>query len=108
LTEVLPGKKPSENAETLIRLLRKELPRDDAVVHFVLINTAALFVVAGVCDAEKSEMGIGDDGRVIEERGPGEGRWKEGVRRARWALESGEALKALEGYVEVTNSLGIR
>jgi len=77
-------------------------------VHFVLMNTAALFVVAGVCDTEESMMGEGDDGRVVEERGPGQGRWKEGVRRARWAIESGEALRALEGYVEVTNSLGIR
>ncbi|MCJ1420894.1 anthranilate phosphoribosyltransferase [Xylographa parallela] len=107
LTEVLPGRMPKENAETLMRLLRKELSRDDPVVHFVLMNTAALFVVAGVCDAEESMMGEGDDGRVVDERGPGQGRWKEGVRRARWAIESGEALRALEGYVEVTNSLGI-
>ncbi|MCJ1384274.1 anthranilate phosphoribosyltransferase [Xylographa soralifera] len=108
LAEVLPGKMPKENAETLMRLLRKELPRNDPVVHFVLMNTAALFVVAGVCDAEESEMGGGDDGRVVKDKGPGGGRWKEGVRRARWAIESGEALRALEGYVEVTNSLGIR
>ena len=108
LAEVLPGKMPRENAETLMRLLRRELPREDPVVHFVLMNAAALFVVAGVCDAEESAMGEGDDGRVVGERGPGQGRWKEGVRRARWAIESGEALRMLEGYIEVTNSLGIR
>ncbi|MCJ1284722.1 anthranilate phosphoribosyltransferase [Xylographa opegraphella] len=108
LAEVLPGKMPGENAETLMRLLKMELPRDDPVVHFVLMNTAALFVVAGMCDTEESAMGAGDDGKVVGERGPGQGRWKEGVRRARWAIESGEALKALEGYVEITNSLGIR
>ena len=108
LAEVLPGKMPRENAETLMRLLRNELSREDPLVHFVLMNTAALFVVAGVCEADESEMGKGDDGSVVRERGPSGGRWKEGVRRARWAIESGEALRALDRYVEVTNSFGIR
>ena len=105
LTEVSPGKLPKENAETLIRILKNEVARDDPVVHFVLINTAALFVMAGICDADTSNMGNGDAGNVITERGPGGGRWKEGVRRARWAIESGEALKQLNGYIEATNSL---
>jgi anthranilate phosphoribosyltransferase len=50
-------------------------------------------------------MGAGDDGKVITERGPGGGRWKEGLRRARWAIESGEALKSLEQFIAVTNEL---
>ncbi|MCJ1479594.1 anthranilate phosphoribosyltransferase [Lambiella insularis] len=108
LLEISPGRTPKENAETLMGILKNEMGKDDPVVHFVLINTAALFVMAGVCDADQSEMGTGDDGKVIRETGPAGGRWKEGVRRARWALESGVALKALEGYIEVTNSFGIR
>ena len=105
LTEVLPGKEPAENAEILMRLLKNELSREDPTLHFVLINAAALFVVAGVCDAETSSMGDGDSGEVVTEVGPGGGRWKEGLRRARWAVESGEALKALNGYIEFTNDV---
>jgi len=104
LTEVLPGRMPEENAEMLMKLLRNELPKDDPTLHFVLMNTAALFVIAGVCDADTSEMGHGDTGKVIMETGPAGGRWKEGVRRARWAVESGEALKSFLGYIEVSNS----
>jgi len=107
LSEVSGGKMPKENAEILVKLLKNELPEDDPVIHFVLINAAALFVMAGICDGDTSDMGHGDDGKVITETGPGGGRWKEGVRRARWAIRSGEALKALEGYIEVTNRLGM-
>jgi anthranilate phosphoribosyltransferase len=104
LTEMLPGKMPKENAAILVKLLKNELPNDDPTLNFVLINTAALFVIAGVCDADTSNMGPEDSGKVIRERGPGGGRWKEGVRRARWAVESGEAFRNLLGYIEVTNS----
>ncbi|KAF2496423.1 anthranilate phosphoribosyltransferas-like protein [Lophium mytilinum] len=103
LSEVSPGKEPAENAAILMSILKGERPKDDPIVHFVLINTAALFVVSGVCEAETSNMGPGDDGKVITERGPAGGRWKEGVRRARWAISSGAALKEWEGFVEVTN-----
>ena len=105
LSEVGPGKAPAENAETLMRILRNEVPPDDPVLHFVLMNAAALFVVAGVCDADTSSMGPGDSGEVIKEMGPGRGRWKEGIRRARWALESGRALEALNAYIDFTNSV---
>ena len=104
LSDVLPGKSPEENAELLMRLLRNKLPQDHPVLHFVLINTAALFVISGVCDADASSMGDGDTSDVITEVGPGGGRWKEGVRRARWAVESGEALKSLQGFIDITNS----
>ena len=103
LSEVSPGKMPHENAKILMKLLSNQLPRDDPILHFVLMNTAALFVVAGVCNADVSNMGPGDSGEVIRERGPGNGRWKEGVRRARWAVESGEALRMWERFVEVSN-----
>ncbi|KAK1755891.1 glycosyl transferase [Echria macrotheca] len=103
LSEVSPGKEPAENAAILDRILRGEMPDDDPILHFVLINTAALFVVSGICEADTSDMGHGDDGVVITERGPGGGRWKEGVRRARWAVKSGEALRQWTAFVDATN-----
>jgi len=105
LSDVFGGKGPKENAAKLMSILRNELPRDDPVLDFVLMNVAALLVTSGICEADTSNMGPGDDGQVIKERGPGGGRWKEGVRRARWAIESGAALKCLEKFIEVTNTL---
>ncbi|KAJ9132033.1 Anthranilate phosphoribosyltransferase-like protein [Coniochaeta hoffmannii] len=105
LETVSPGKEPEENAAILGRILNGEVPDDDPILHFVVMNTAALFVVAGVCEGERSELGHGDDGVVIQERGPGGGRWKEGVRRARWAIKSGEAARQWARFVEVTNSV---
>lgn len=103
LKDVSPGKEPAENAKILLDILHNRIPCDDPILDFVLMNTAALFVVSGVCEADISDMGHGDDGKVIKERGPGGGRWKEGVRRARWAIESGEALRQWDSFVEVTN-----
>ncbi|KAI0110283.1 anthranilate phosphoribosyltransferase [Daldinia grandis] len=105
LSTVSPGREPHENAEILRRLLNNELPPNDPILEFVLINTAAFLVAAGICEADESAMGSGDDGKVVRERGPGGGRWKEGVRRARWAIESGEAWKQWSAFAEVTNSL---
>ena len=105
LTEVLPGQTPLENARTLIKMLSNELPPEDPTLHFVLMNAAALFVIAGICESDSSHMGNGDSGEILTESGPSGGRWKEGIRRARWAVESGEALKALTAYIELTNSL---
>jgi anthranilate phosphoribosyltransferase len=103
LSEVSPGKEPHENAGILRRILDGQVPDDDPILHFVLINAAALFVVSGICEADTSDLGHGDDGVVITERGPGGGRWKEGVRRARWAVKSGEAARQWAKFVEVTN-----
>ncbi|KAI0018472.1 anthranilate phosphoribosyltransferase [Xylariomycetidae sp. FL0641] len=106
LSTVSPGKEPAENAEILRRLLRGEVAdARDPILEFVLMNAAALLVVSGVCEADASAMGPGDDGAVVAERGPGGGRWKEGVRRARWALESGEAWRQWCAFVEVTHEL---
>ena len=102
LSEVAPGKLPHENAEILKRLLQNQLERDDPILHFVLMNTAALFVVSGICDAD-SAVTVG--GQVITETGPGQGRWKEGVRLARWAVESGAAWTSWTAFVNVTNGL---
>lgn len=105
LHTVSPGCEPHENAEILRRLLQNELPPTDPILEFVLMNTAAFFVAAGVCEADSSNMGPGDDGKVVRERGPGGGRWKEGVRRARWTIESGEAWRQWSAFADVTNSL---
>jgi anthranilate phosphoribosyltransferase len=105
LSEVSPGQSPEQNAGILMKILNGEVPPDDPILHFVYINTAALFVVSGICDADTSDMGHGDDGKVITEVGPGGGRWKEGVRRAKWAISSGEAYKQWQAFVEVTNKV---
>lgn len=105
LSTVSGGKEPEENAEILGRILHGELPDDDPLIEFVLINTAALLVTSGICESDTSSMGPGDDGKVIQERGPGGQRWKEGVRRARWAIKSGEAWRQWEKFVEVTNAI---
>ena len=105
LTDVSPGQSPEKNAEILMRMLRGDVPPDDPILHFVLINTAALLVISGICDADTSDMGHGDDGQVITEVGPGGGRWKEGVRRAKWAITSGEAYRQWQAFVEVTNKV---
>ncbi|KAI0145587.1 anthranilate phosphoribosyltransferase [Xylariaceae sp. FL1272] len=107
LSTVSPGKEPHENAEILRKILQDELPDNDPILEFVLMNTAALLVVSGICDAETSAMGSGDDGQVITERGPGGGRWKEGVRRARWTIKSGEAWRQWSAFAEVTNKLPV-
>ncbi|KAF2031978.1 hypothetical protein EK21DRAFT_61929 [Setomelanomma holmii] len=103
LSEVSPGQSPERNAEILMDILQGKVPVDDPILHFVYLNTAALFVVSGICDADSSNMGYGDDGNVIKEVGPGGGRWKEGVRRAKWAIQSGEAYRQWEKFVEITN-----
>jgi anthranilate phosphoribosyltransferase len=102
LSTVGPGKLPSENAETFVSILSGQVPEDDPILHFVLINTAALLVVSGICEVERSDMGTGDDGAVINEIGPGGGRWKEGVRRARWAIKHGAALQQWHNFVKAT------
>jgi anthranilate phosphoribosyltransferase len=105
LHEVHGGKGPAENAGILMRILQDEMPADDPVLQFVLLNTAALLTVSGICEADESNMGPGDDGKVVQERGPGGLRWKEGVRRAKWCIKSGSALKQWDGFVDVTNAL---
>lgn len=106
LLDVAPGRLPAENAETLMKVLRNELPEGDPLLDFILINTAALFVVSGICAGDTSDMGHGDDGIVILDEGPSGLRWKEGVRRARWALRSGKALSSLESFIQVSHQLG--
>jgi len=104
LKDVAPGREPKENAEMFGKILKDEMG-NHPVVDFVLMNVAALFVISGICEADSSDMGHGDGGKVITERGPGGGRWKEGVRRARWAVSSGAALRQWEKFIQVTNEI---
>lgn len=98
LSEVGGGKLPKENAAKLMSMLRNELAPDDPILHFVLMNTAALLAISGILE--------GDEGTdVIKERGPGGGMWKEGVRKARWCIESGRALQELEKFIDFTHQL---
>ncbi|KAH0365268.1 hypothetical protein KCU65_g6223, partial [Aureobasidium melanogenum] len=106
LTFVAGGKSPAENAVILQSILDGTIDPEDPVLTFVLINTAALLVTSGICEADSSNMGPGDDGQVITERGPGGLRWKEGVRRARWCISSGAAREQWEAFVKITNELG--
>ena len=99
LSEVYSGKMPKENAAKLMSILRNELKPDDPILDFVLLNTAALLVISGVCEGDECKTG-----KVVKERGAGGQRWKEGVRKARWCIESGQALLQLEKFVEATNS----
>ncbi|KAG6144977.1 hypothetical protein E4U38_001407 [Claviceps purpurea] len=105
LSEVSGDKEPAENAVILQKILFGEFPDDNPLIDFIAINTAALFVVAGVCESDTSDMGHGDDGKVILERGHAGQRWKEGYRRAKWAIKSGEAWKQWQAFVEVTNNI---
>ena len=100
LSKVGSGKGPKENAAKLMSILRNELNADDPILHFVLMNTAALLVVSGICDAVTCATG-----EVVEERGPAGGRWKEGIRKARWCIESGKALQELEKFIDFTYQL---
>ena len=98
LSKVGGGGLPRQNAAVLMSILRNKRPRDDPILHFVLMNIAALLVVSGACDADTCESG-----EVIKERGPAGGRWKEGVKKARWCMESGRALEEFQKFIDFTN-----
>ena len=105
LSDVAGGKLPQENASILLDLLNDKLSKDDPVLNFALINTAALFAISGLCEnGNDTSREDAPSDQVIKERGPGGQRWKEGVRRARWAVESKEALRSLHRYIEATHS----
>ena len=107
LSEVAGGKLPQENAEILMSLLDNKLSKDNPILDFVLLNTAALFAVSGVCEGDLNSSDVKINEKIVKDRGPGGQRWKEGVRRAREAIEGGEALKSLRRYIEATHSFKI-
>lgn len=47
---------PSENAELYTKLINNELPSDDPVLNFVLLNTAALLFVGKKADSLKDAV----------------------------------------------------
>lgn len=102
LSSVAGGKSSDENAALLARILdgERDAAELDPIIDFVLLNTAALIAVSGVCDADEDPHG-----QVIAERGPGGFRWREGVRRARWCISSGRARGEWEAFVKATNDL---
>ena len=102
LTEVAGGRSPQENASILVDMLENRLDKDDPVLHFVLINAAALFAIAGLC--ERNPASTEREPEMIVERGPGGQRWKEGIRLARKALKEGKALESLQNYIAATRS----
>ena len=67
---------PAENAEFLLKLLDGKVSEGNAVLDFVLLNAALLLVCA-----EKAKD------------------WKDGVQIARESISSGNARKALDGFV---------
>ncbi|CAD6571862.1 MAG: anthranilate phosphoribosyltransferase [Alectoria sarmentosa] len=77
LSAIRGGDAPKDNAEILMRLLEGKVEKEDPILQVVLMNTAAILVTSGICEAETSHMGFGDSGVVVTERGPGNGRWKE-------------------------------
>lgn len=102
LSEVGGGKGPRENAKVLLSILKNEMDRDHPILHFVLMNVAALLVVSGITESDSSEYG-----EVIQDRGPAGGRWKEGLRLARYCLESGKALQEFEKFIDLTHSIQV-
>ena len=102
-SDVNTGANATTNADILRKILLGKMPNNDAILSFVLMNAAALLVVSGVCEADISRADDGED--VITERGPGRGRWKEGVRRARWAIKSRKANEMWEKFVEVSRKI---
>jgi len=73
---------PSQNAAILLRLLDGRLPEGDSILDFVLLNAATLLVCA-----EKAKD------------------WKDGVALARQSINSGQAKKALEGFIKGTTEI---
>ncbi|KAI8379522.1 anthranilate phosphoribosyltransferase [Radiomyces spectabilis] len=71
-----------ENAVILRRLLNGELPENDPILDFVLLNAAALLYMAGIASD-----------------------YKEGVQKARESILSGNAKRALEAFRKATGNL---
>ena len=81
ITEVKSGK-PQENAALLLKLLDGDVPDGNAVLDFALLNAAALLVCT-----EKAKD------------------WKDGIRIARNSINSGNARKALDGFIKATTEV---
>jgi anthranilate phosphoribosyltransferase len=78
LSEVVGGD-PEYNSGIMKRLLAGEMDENDAVLDFVLLNSAALIVLSGKAES-----------------------YKEGVRMARESIKSGEANRIFEEFIKRT------
>ncbi|KAI5849451.1 glycosyl transferase family, a/b domain-containing protein [Morchella snyderi] len=96
LSDVAGGKSAAENAVILERLLTgKGVESDRPVKEFILVNTAALLVVAGAAgEVERVPEGELARGEV----------WKRAVKRAEEAMGDGSAWKEWCSFVEVSST----
>lgn len=77
----MAGGKPAENAQLILDLLQNKLdPATSQIENFVVMNAAALLVVAGLAEDER-----------------------DGVRLARESISSGTAFKAFSQYRDLAN-----
>ncbi|KAF8430259.1 glycosyl transferase [Tirmania nivea] len=108
LTSVAGGHSPQTNAAILTRLLRGQIPPtgpsdETAILDFVILNTAALCVVAGVVPSAAHKGSRWVDEEEVDEGGYAVGRkWREGVEMVRRGVESGRAWAAWEEFVGVS------
>ncbi|KAF8420372.1 glycosyl transferase family, a/b domain-containing protein [Tirmania nivea] len=108
LTSVAGGHSPQTNAAILTRLLRGKIPSmgpsdETAILDFVILNTAALCVVAGVVPSTAHKGSRWVDEEEVDEGGYAVGRkWRKGVEMVRRGVESGRAWAAMEEFVGVS------
>ena len=78
--EEVKGGDGHHNAEILKRLLNNDLPENDPILDFVLLNASALLVVSGIATD-----------------------FKDGVAKARQSIKGGNAKKVLESFRDMTH-----
>ena len=109
LSRVAGGKSPQENAAIMKRLLRGEIDPDSnsdtnerAILDFVIANTAAVLVVAGVTDTRPGETWLDEEnvdaGVVVG------GRWIDAVNLVKQGIRSGRAWLAWQEFVDWTRA----
>ena len=109
LSRVAGGKSPQENAAIIKRLLKGEIDPDSnadtddrAILDFVIANTAALLVVAGVTDTRLGETWLDEEdvdaGVVVG------GRWIDAVNLVKQGIRSGRAWLSWQEFVDWTRA----
>jgi len=109
LSRVAGGKSPQENAAIIKRLLKGEIDPDSnadtedrAILDFVIANTAALLVVAGVTDTRPGETWL-DEEDVVAGVVVG-GRWIDAVNLVKQGIRSGRAWLSWQEFVDWTRA----
>ena len=109
LSRVAGGMSPQENAAIMKRLLKGEIDPDSnadtderAILDFVIANTAAMLVVAGITDTRPGETWIDEEnidaGVVVG------GRWIDAVNLVKQGIRSGRAWLAWQEFVDWTRA----